>query len=571
MSIGLKKILLMGVVATAVSGCNLTVKVVDNEGNVNIGGRLISGDGMIDCPEFACKSDYPASTQVIVSATPSEGFEFGGFTDAESKCSNGAENSLINALCVVTTATLPSTLTAVFIDQSTVDLCPDDEEDNCLENPNGDFDGDSVVNGEDACPEHNPDTCPAGDLDGDGIANEADNCPLDADNNCDEGDSDGDGILNGADVCPLDPTNNCLENPEGDLDGDGSMNADDACPSENPDSCPVGDLDGDGATNENDICPNSAQDLCPAGDTDSDGITDADDLCLNDATNNCLENPVGDLDGDGVVNAEDICPSDNPDSCPVGDLDDDGIDNGSDACPTDATNTCPAGDTDSDGILNGDDVCPMDASNNCLANPEGDLDGDGVANENDPCPSNNPDSCSVGDLDDDSILNQADNCPTNANTNQANFDGDSLGDACDSDDDNDGSADVADCQPKDATVYPGAVEVPDGKDNNCNGSIDEGTALVPPNDLRKVDSGCCNTWGKFEWTPTPFNDGYEIHMEGYFGGGCLSDHSDVINGQVGSGRVTAAGLCLGSKYNVKIRARRNGTWSAWSSTTRIRL
>jgi len=95
--------------------------------------------------------------------------------------------------------------------------------------------------------------------------------------------------------------------------------------------------------------------------------------------------------------------------------------------------------------------------------------------------------------------------------------------------------------------------------------------LVPPSDLRKVGSGCCHTYGNFAWTPTPFSDGYEIFMDGFIGGGCTSDHRAIIEGQVGSGRVQAFGLCLGSKYNVKIRARRNGQWSAWSPSIRITL
>jgi hypothetical protein len=33
-----------------------------------------------------------------------------------------------------------------------------------------------------------------------------------------------------------------------------------------------------------------------------------------------------------------------------------------------------------------------------------------------------------------------------------------------------------DCRDGDATIYPGAPELPDGKDNNCNGEIDEGLA-----------------------------------------------------------------------------------------------
>lgn len=45
------------------------------------------------------------------------------------------------------------------------------------------------------------------------------------------------------------------------------------------------------------------------------------------------------------------------------------------------------------------------------------------------------------DSDQDGVINSADNCPTIANTNQANFDSDPLGDACDNDDDNDGMPD----------------------------------------------------------------------------------------------------------------------------------
>ena len=57
----------------------------------------------------------------------------------------------------------------------------------------------------------------------------------------------------------------------------------------------------------------------------------------------------------------------------------------------------------------------------------------------------------ASDGDSDGVADDSDNCPTVANADQANFDGDAEGDACDADDDNDGVDDVNDAFPFDAS------------------------------------------------------------------------------------------------------------------------
>ena len=85
----------------------------------------------------------------------------------------------------------------------------------------------------------------------------------------------------------------------------------------------------------------------------------------------------------------------------------------------------PDGDDDGDGILNGVDNCVN------VANPDqADSDGNGIG-----------DVCQ--DTDGDSILDIDDNCPQNANTDQADTDGNGVGDAC-QDTDGDGVFDSVD-------------------------------------------------------------------------------------------------------------------------------
>ncbi len=58
----------------------------------------------------------------------------------------------------------------------------------------------------------------------------------------------------------------------------------------------------------------------------------------------------------------------------------------------------------------------------------------------------------------------------------------------------------------------------------------------------------------------PWSHGVPDRVGGFVGGGCFTDHGAFINGQVSSGRVQAVSPGLGSKYDVRIRAKANGHW-----------
>ncbi len=358
-----------------------------------------------------------------------------------------------------------------------------------------DLDDDNVPNDRDAFPtDPNEDT----DTDRDGLGNNADT------------DDDGDGVIDDNDAFPLNPAENKDTDDDGignnedtDDDGDGVSDANDDFPldatrsdatDQDGDGWPAGqdsddsnasvpaiayvDTDGDGQADSGGAAPDE--------DDDNDGIPDTEDAFPTDATES------SDLDGDGF--------GDNKDD----DVDGDGVPNhtgGDTVANTDANkvtgssadkfprNPFEARDTDRDGIGNntdedddGDGV-PDTVEEQQGSNPlDRDTDDDGVMDNVDQAPTD-PDV--QFDSDRDGIDNRDDNCALHYNPLQRDLDGDSRGDACDSDMDGDGVANSEDAFPQDETES--ADTDGDGVGNNED-TDDDNDGVADANDAFPTDA-----------------------------------------------------------------------------------
>jgi len=112
------------------------------------------------------------------------------------------------------------------------------------------------------------------------------------------------------------------------------------------------------------------------------------------------------------------------------------------------------GDSDGDGVCDNDDNCRFTSNPN-----QADNDGDGIGNVCDATPNGNPCANQGGDSDGDGICDNQDNCDFNFNPDQADNDGDGIGNACDDTPNGGGGGGGLDCNAAAVSGSDGKVTI----------------------------------------------------------------------------------------------------------------
>jgi hypothetical protein len=143
----------------------------------------------------------------------------------------------------------------------------------------------------------------------------------------------------------------------------------------------------------------------------------------------------------------------------------------------------PATDLDGDGVPNGADNCPF-----VYQLDQADADGDGLGDACDPIDDR--------DVDGDGVPNELDNCPFVANSAQLDSDGDGLGDVCDPFDDRDLDGDGVHNADDNCPFHPN----PDQADADDDG---RGDACDEIDDLDLDGDGIANELDNCPFVPNP--------------------------------------------------------------------
>ncbi|MAD60256.1 MAG: hypothetical protein CMH49_01920, partial [Myxococcales bacterium] len=412
----------------------------------------------------------------------------------------------INTNQINTDKTLASQQGALIVGDELGDACDDNDDNDLLSDLEEDTNGNLIYdNGAEPDPK-SPDT------DTDGVLDGVDNCPLA--NNGDQQNTDAELVANGntliladglGDACDNDDDNDGLSdnaevgitftnslNP--DTDNDGHRDDTDNCPvNNNPDQLNTDkELSDRGVPIQGD----NLGDICDLDD-DNDTVNDIDD---NDSLN---PTRCQDADGDtcddcsrdfrpNILNDGDNFDSDN--LCDAGDPDDDN-DSFSDIdeqiCQTNPQNTADVPlDTDEDGL--------------CNNGVDDDDDGDTLSDNLEIQTGTDP---LLFDTDSDNIRDDNDNCPLTPNTDQRNTDrtlaaqqgslvvGDTLGDACDDNDDNDLLTDLEEDYNNNLIFDDGAEPDPRNPDSDDDGVLDgaDNCILVSNADQQNTDQDLFNS------------------------------------------------------------------------------